>query len=103
MDNLNPIQNPSVPPSMSSSQPLGAMPAKKKSPLFLIVVVVILAFGALVWWYVSRMAVEPVVQLPPSQNQEVREDTLLNKEVQDTDLGNLDAEFQAVDSDLNSL
>lgn len=105
MDNLNPqMQNPNVPPMTppSTGGAMPSMPAKNKSMWLWIVVAVAVVVAGLAWWYISQMAVEPVAQ-QPKVNQEAREDTMINKDIQEADLGDLDMEFQAVDSDLNSL
>lgn len=56
-----------------------------------------------IWWYVTQMRVEAPVAGQPQTNQEAREDAALNSEIEQTDLGDLDAEFKSIDSDLNSL
>jgi hypothetical protein len=56
-----------------------------------------------IWWYVAKMKVEAPVTGQPQTNQEAREDAALSGEIQQTDLGNVDAEFESIDSDLNSL
>src|SRR3989344_8993439 len=56
-----------------------------------------------VWWYVTQMKVEEPVVDQPQMNQEARENAVLNSEIQQTDLGNVDVEFESIDSDLNSL
>lgn len=106
MDELNQIQNPNVSPP--ASQPMGPMPStqmpiKKKGPWLWVIIGIAVAVAGLAWWYISQMAVESVGQQQPPVNQEAREDTMINKDIQEADLGNLDAEFQSVDSDMNSL
>lgn len=98
------MQNPNVPPMTppSTGGAMPAIPAKSKS-LWLWIIIAIAAAGAgLAWWYISQMAVEPVVQ-QPKVNQEVRDDTMISKDIQEADLGDLNMEFQAVDGDLNGL
>ena len=56
-----------------------------------------------IWWYVAKMKVETPVVGQPQINQEAKEDAALSGEIQQTDLGNVDAEFESIDSDLNSL
>lgn len=87
---------------MPSSIP-AKMGSKKGSNLFLFVVAVILVVGGLLWWYVSQMAVEAPAVQQVQVDQEAREDTLLDRDIQETDLGNLDKEFEAVDKDINGL
>lgn|SRR3989344_3096670 len=105
--NLNPqMQNPNVtPPTGGLGVPNQSTDTttKKKSHLFLTVVLSLVAVGVFAWWYISQMSDEPVVVNPPKINQEAREDTQINAEIGGVDTGNLDAEFQAIDTDLNSL
>lgn len=78
----------------------------QKKSHWTIVGVVVMAVTTLfvVWWYITQMRVEaPVTGGQPQTNQEAREDTILDNEIQQTDLGNLDAEFESIDNDLNSL
>lgn len=56
-----------------------------------------------IWGYVTKMRVEAPVAGQPQTNQEAREDAVLNSEIEQTDLGDIDAEFKSIDSDLNSL
>lgn len=56
-----------------------------------------------IWGYVTKMRVEAPVIGQPQINQEAREDAVLNSEIEQTDLGDIDAEFKSIDSDLNSL
>lgn len=107
MDESNPqTQNPNISldtPSLSQGQPMIDHIMKKKGHWSLVaVVMVLLAVFFVGWWYTSQMAIEPVIQ-QPQVNQEAREDTMINKDIQEANLGDLDVEFQAVDSDLNSL
>lgn len=104
MDELNQIQNPnmSVPGQSTGPTPMPSISAKKKNLWLRVIIGIAVAVAGLAWWYISRMAVEPVVQ-QSQVNQEAREDTMISKDIQEADLGDLDMEFQAVDSDLNSL
>ncbi len=56
-----------------------------------------------IWGYVTQMKFETPVTGQPQTNQEAREDAALSGEVQQTDLGDIDAEFKPIDGDLNSL
>lgn len=56
-----------------------------------------------IWWYILQVKVEAPVTGQPQINQEAREDAVLNSEIEQTNLGNVDVEFQSIDSDLNSL
>ena len=104
MEEFNQIQNPNIPSADSGQMPsTSQMSMKKKSPLFLVIVLVLVAVGAFAWWYVGQMNDEPVVVSQPQVNQDAREDIEINKELGEIDLGNLNAEFQAIDTDLNSL
>ena len=105
---LNQIQNPNVPPmpppaggSMGQPMPTNAM--KNKRLWFWIVVAIVVAVGAVAWWYVSRMAVIPFISEQPQIDQEAREDAMISGDIQEADLGDLDKEFMDVDQDLNSL
>lgn len=109
MDELNQIQNPNVTSGLPSQpgqvSPMSQMPVKKKSYLFPITLVLLVAIGAFSWWYIGQMNDEPVVVNQPEVkvNQDAREDIQTSKEIGEVDMGNLDVEFQAVDSDMNSL
>lgn len=96
---LNQIQNPNISPV----PPTVKMPMKKNY-IILIVILIIAAIGFLVWWYVDQSKVQmPTVSKQPEVNKEAEEDVQLDAQIQQTDLGDLDAEFQPIDSDLNSL
>lgn len=105
--NNNPVSAPEMPPVIPPSQLGNQMPvvasAKKINPLFFVVVAVIIVVGAIAWWYVGQMAPEPVVQEQPKINQEARQDALIGNEINQVDLGNMDADLQQIDADLNSL
>ena len=104
MEEFNQIQNPNIPSANSDQMPsMTQTPMKKKGSLFLVVILVLVAVGAFAWWYIGQMNDEPVVVNQPQVNQDVREDIQINKELGEIDLGNLNAEFQAIDTDLNSL
>ena len=108
MDEINQIQNPNVAPTQGAggqtSMPgMPVMSMKKKSQWFWITLVIIVAIGGLAWWYVSQMGSEiPFVQ-QPQIDQGAREDAMISGDVQDADSTNVDAEFQNIDKDLNSL
>ncbi|MDO8496676.1 MAG: hypothetical protein Q7S43_04495 [bacterium] len=93
---LNQIQNPNI-------SPVSPMPIKHKNYLFLAIILVIGVVSFMAWWYINQMKVVVPVTNQPEVNQEAREDAVLNNEIQQTDLGDLDAEFKSIDSDLNSL
>ena len=100
MDEQNQIQNPNTfSPPTGQSQPVMH---KDHHWMLVGVVMFMLALFVVVWGYVVQMNVEPVVQ-QPVLNTPAREDAEINKEIQDTDLGDVDNEFQAVDADINSL
>lgn len=103
MDELNQIQNPNVTPSQMPS--MSQMPMKKNNYLFPVTVGVLVTVGAFAWWYIGQMNNGPVAVNQPEIkiNQDAREDALIIKSVGEVDMGNLDTEFQAVDSDINSL
>ena len=109
MDELNQMPNtsmPQMPPMAGGSSPVMGIPSrpmKKKIAWFWIIIAIILVIGGLAWWYVSQMAVEvPLVHQFQSDN-DAREDALISRDIQETDTGNVDTEFQTVDKDLNSL
>jgi len=108
MDSLDPqMQNPNVPPAMSAG-PTPSMPSIPKIPrknksLFWLVLVIIVVVGVAVWWYIGQMVPESVVQQQPQIDQEAREDALISNDIEGNDLGDLDAEFEDIDKDLNSL
>lgn len=56
-----------------------------------------------IWWYVTKIKIEIPVIGQPQVDQEAREDAMLSSEIQQTDVGDVDAEFKSIDSDLNSL
>ena len=56
-----------------------------------------------IWWYVIQMKVEAPITGQPQINQEAREDAALNSEIQQTDLGDVDLEFESIYNDLNNL
>lgn len=112
MDELNQTQNPNMtmPGQPAAPAPVPApmpqmpvAPAKKKSFLLWIVMGVALAVAGGAWWYISQMAVEPIVQQQPDINQEARIDTMINKDIQSIDDTNLDSEFKTIDADIDSL
>jgi|SRR3989344_622462 len=112
MDELNNIQNPNVPsglPSQGMSGQIPPMPQmsqasmKKKNSLFLIVIFALVAVGTFAWWYIGQMSEEPIIIDQPKINRDVREDLELSKEIEEVDTSDLDAEFKAIDADLNSL
>lgn len=106
MDELNQIQNPNMPSAGGSMGPMPSMspmPAKSKSVWLWVVIAVVLVVAGVAWWYINQMTVEPVVQQGPSVNQEAREDMMINKDIQATDSTDVDSEFKAIDSDINSL
>ena len=108
MDELNQIQNPNIPPPADgptgpTSPMMPQVSMKKKGPWLWVIIGIVAAVAGLAWWYINNMTVQPVVQQQPVINQEAREDISIGNEIKETDLGNLDKEFQAIDSDLNSL
>lgn len=56
-----------------------------------------------IWWYIIQMRVEAPVTGQSQIDQEARENAILDNEIQQTDLGDINAEFKSIDSDLNSL
>ena len=70
---------------------------------FWIVIAIILASGGLAWWYVSQMGNDMPLVEQTQIDQEAREDAMISGEIQEADPGNVDAEFQAIDNDMNNL
>ena len=111
MDELNNIQNPNIPSGLpSQGMPGGQMSpmpqasmTKKSRSTFWITILALAAVGAFAWWYIGQMSDEPLVVNQPNINQEARQDTLISGQIQSVDMGDLDAEFKAIDTDLNSL
>ena len=112
MDEINQIQNSNISTNMPPTQPSQPMdPApimpqvseKKKSSWFLITIVIILAVGGFIWWYVGQMTDDSLVVEQPKIDKQAREDALISKDIEATDSGSMDAEFQSIDTDLNSL
>jgi uncharacterized protein HemX len=110
MDNPN-FLNPNVPtegapnpmyqaPQMPRMPQMASRP--KVSPLLWVVLVLALAGAGAAWWYINQMVVDPIVEAPKI-DQEAREDKLLSQELQGTDVGDVEQEFQDVDKDINSL
>jgi uncharacterized protein HemX len=102
-----------------SSQPMYQMPQQPMAPqmpqmpsmgakrgsgklLWIILALAVVAGGA-AWWYIGQMGGSPLVVEQPKVDQDAHEDATLNGEIQSVDVGNLDAEFQPVDKDINSL
>jgi len=73
----------------------------KKKPHFLIAIIIIVAVGVGLVWYLMRSDFNfvPVQLKRPSSKAPATE----ANEVSNIDVGNLDAEFQGIDADLNSL
>lgn len=100
MDNYNNMaeQNPNMD---SESKNIGA--GDKKLPVILAVAGVIIAAG-LVWWWIGgreagNKAMAPTAT-PGAQSQETAD---INKDLNDINAGDLDAEFNQIDQDLNGL
>jgi len=67
------------------------------------IVIVLSAFLFVTWWYVDQMDKAPLAQNQSASDQRAVEDAMLANEVGAIDAGNIDAEFQSIDQDLNSL
>ena len=68
----------------------------------LLIIIIVLALTAIsVWWWTSRSA----PSLPSLEPEAPGSDTTsaIESELQNIDLGDLDAEFQNLDADINSL
>lgn len=99
MDELNQMQNPNItPPMMSSGQEKG-----KKLWIWVSVAVAVVVAG-LVWYFGTSQTGFPQLPIPtPTPQTEAQLDSQIGNEVENVDIGNLDAEFQGIDADLNSL
>ncbi len=74
---------------------------KKKSHWTVVIVVIIAVIGLFfVWWYVNQMGFNP---LPSTGVRTLSEEARINQDLESIDVGDLDTEFESIDSDLNSL
>lgn len=77
---------------------------QKKGHWTVAVVVIVAVVGLfLVWWYVDRMGFNPLPSVGVGTPSEETKINQINQELERVDVGDLDAEFEAIDSDLNSL
>lgn len=70
------------------------------------VVILFLAGFFITWYYVRQMNFNVGInnnRTTTPEQQEAREDINISNELEGIDVGNLDIEFQSIDSDLNSL
>ncbi|MEK7163000.1 MAG: hypothetical protein AAB696_01800 [Patescibacteria group bacterium] len=99
--NTEPKMVPSIEPSIE--------PKSKKYSIVLIIGVVVILVGLGIWyWQVQKNKV--IIPIIPSATSPtapitVKEDSVsaINQELNSIDVGNLDKEFQTIDTDLNSL
>ena len=79
--------------------------AEKKSHWTMVAIIIAGIAGLfVVWWYVRVMILnEPMIDQQSLVNQDTRENAAISGSVENIDLGDIDAEFQSVDQDLNSL
>lgn len=106
------MQNSNMPPlnpptGGGGPDPMGQMPQtpmsmKKKNPWFWMIIALVFVIGLAVWWYLGQNIPEPTVQ-QPQVNQEAREDIIIDRDINNADLGDINVEFKSIDSDLNSL
>jgi FtsZ-interacting cell division protein ZipA len=75
-----------------------------KKTLIIILAIIIVAILVWYWWSSSSSAPQQQETSPTVQNPAPNDTTsAINKELEGIDLGDLDREFQNIDSDLNSL
>lgn len=91
-----------------SNQPVSGPVVGHKSHWFLVAVIIFLLAGALIAWFYSRQmkfdfGINNQNKPKTPQEQEAREDVVIKNEIESVDVGDLDAEFNSIDSDLNSL
>ena len=99
------MQNPNIMPPSINSNPMAGAAVGKKGHWALIVIILILLVGFFVaWMYVKQMDYGfQQVQTPTQAELDAAEDARLSQEIQSADPANLDAEFQTIDQDINSL
>lgn len=75
----------------------------KKSPHFLIAIIVIIVVGMSLLWYYFRSEFEfiPTQLKLPSENRKTSDKEM--NEINSINVNDLDSEFQSIDADLNSL
>ena len=99
--NTEPKMVPNIEPSIE--------PKSKKYSIVLIIGVVIVLVGLGIWyWQVQKSkTILPIIPsaTAPTTPVTIKEDSVsaINQELNSADIGDLDKEFQAIDSDLNSL
>jgi hypothetical protein len=71
------------------------------SKMWMVGATVIIALGAL--WYFSLGSLNDDVNMVPGDSEEASAISDIESDINDIDLGDLDAEFKAIDEDLNSL
>jgi cytoskeletal protein RodZ len=100
-------QMPSMPdmPKQAPAMPQMSSPKKGMSPIFWMLIVIALGVGAAAWWYITYQmpGVVPMNNEQPQVNTEAREDMKISNEIGETDMGDIDSEFESVDQDINGL
>lgn len=90
---------------VQSSEPMQPQPVspKKDGPHFLVAIIIIVVVGGLLLWYMTGIDFEeylPISVQRPNGQSSADQDV---KELDGVDVGDLDAQFQGIDADLNSL
>ena len=98
------MQNPNIGPS----QPIADMITKNKSHWTIVVAVIILVTAFfMAWWYIGQMNFNlgPMTEIrtPSDSEKDAAEEAQISNSLNGVDVGNVDPEFKAIDSDLNSL
>lgn len=100
MDNYNNMaeQNPNM-----GSEPKNIGAGDKKLPVILAVAGVIIAAGLVWWWMGGKSADNKAMAPTATPNAQSQETVDINNDLNDINAGDLDAEFNQIDQDLNNL
>lgn len=97
-----------IPPSPISQIPSEAPLTQKHKhkEFFYLAIAVVVVVAGLIWWQINSYSQEQEVFLPTATSTpdaDTQEINNINRDMQDADIGDLDAEFQEIDSDLDGL
>ena len=96
-----------TPPNPLSQIPSDAPLTKehRHREYFYLAIAVILIAAGLIWWQIGKLTDESAIVIPtPRPTPEAQtEINNISQDVQAVDMGNLNADFQQIDNDLNSL